>query len=160
MDKSAKLEYDPQTRGLAGQWGKWKGAACLAGECDGKVVCRGYCASHYNKKKWADGSRPPSANPESRRAAHIKHRYGLTAEEHAGLVAAQGGKCAVCGEHPARTPGHWNDGLCVDHCHDSSKVRGLLCNNCNIAIGHTRTERVALAMAEYFRIHDGPGRQY
>ena len=154
MDTNTKLDYSPQNRGLVGQRGKWKDAVCLAGECGGKVVCRGYCASHYNKKKWADGYRPPSVNPVSRRAAHVKHRYGLTPEGYASLLDAQGGVCAICRDEVAeRSPTHWRSGLCVDHCHDTDKVRGLLCNDCNAGVGHARTERNALAMAEYLRIH-------
>ncbi len=40
----------------------------------------------------------------------------------------QGGACAICRRRPARR-------LCIDHCHATRKVRGLLCDNCNIALG-------------------------
>ena len=156
MDKSAKPDYSPQNRGLAAQWGKWKGVVCAAEGCVEPAKCRGLCARHYNKQKWADGSRPPSVNPVSRRNAHLKHRYGITTDEYDAFLLAQGGVCGICGKLPGDDqPHHWKGKLAVDHCHDSGKVRGLLCNDCNAGIGHLGTERVALAAAEYLRLHAG-----
>ena len=42
------------------------------------------------------------------------------------LVAAQDGKCGLCGE---RRP------LAVDHCHATRTIRGMLCGRCNRGIG-------------------------
>lgn len=53
-------------------------------------------------------------------------RYGLTANELRVLIDEQGDACAICGTPP--TPGR---GLCVDHCHTTGVVRGLLCSRCN-----------------------------
>ncbi|MFJ5066549.1 endonuclease VII domain-containing protein [Kitasatospora sp. NPDC088556] len=50
--------------------------------------------------------------------------YGLTSEEYAALLAAQGGRCAICQETRRRN-------LAVDHCHRTEAIRGLLCNRCN-----------------------------
>lgn len=159
MGKDEKPEYGPQNRSLGGQWGKWRGVTCASGECGRPAVCRGLCASHYNKQKWSDGHRPPSVNPASRRNAHLKHRYGLAAGEYDKLLAAQSGVCAICKKPPAEAhegkPRHWRDLLAVDHCHETDKVRGLLCNNCNAGIGHLGTESVALAAARYLRFHAG-----
>lgn len=156
MGKDTKPDYGPQNRGLAGKWGKWKGVACSVEGCGQPAKCRGLCPSHYNKQKWADGHRPPSVNPESRRGAHLKHRYGITLAEYNQLLTQQGGVCGVCGEPPGDgQPHHWKNKLAVDHCHDTGKVRGLLCNDCNAGIGHLGTESVALAAARYLRLHSG-----
>lgn len=142
------------SRNLPGQWGKWKGSVCAWEGCDKPVVCRGYCASHYNKKRWADGVRPPSVNKGARRAAHLKYRYGITPQEYKRLFDEQGGKCAVCGEPPGdNVRAHWGGKLCVDHCHDTGKVRALLCNDCNLVVGYAKTAEVALAAADYIRLH-------
>jgi hypothetical protein len=50
------------------------------------------------------------------------------------MLAAQNERCGCCGTH---TPGHKGK-FVVDHCHLSGKVRGLLCNNCNQALGLMR----------------------
>lgn len=156
MDEGTKPEYSPKNRNLKGQWGKWKGVTCSTAGCAEPVSCRGLCASHYNKQKWADGARPPSVNPTSRRNAHLKHRYGITLDEYNLMFLQQGGICAICGKPPGPDlPHHWKNKLAVDHCHATGKVRGLLCNDCNAGIGHLGTERVALAAAEYLRLHAG-----
>ncbi|MFE1789575.1 endonuclease VII domain-containing protein [Streptomyces sp. NPDC059525] len=60
------------------------------------------------------------------RAAHLKRAYGMTEAERDEMVAAQGGLCCICLKAPA---------VHVDHCHETGRVRGVLCFNCNSAIG-------------------------
>lgn len=162
VDQAERLDYGPQNCHRPGQWGKWRGVLCAVDECNEPVSCRGFCKSHYSKKKAADGHRPPSATPANFRRARIKHRYGITADEYDGLLAAQDGKCAVCGQPPSdrNTRAHWSGKLCIDHDHTTGAVRGLLCNDCNLAIGYARSEATARAMVKYFRLHNGPDRQH
>ena len=60
----------------------------------------------------------------------IKYRYGIDITEYDKLFKQQHGKCAICGKPPARTK------LGIDHNHNTKKVRGLLCNKCNRALGY------------------------
>ena len=155
MGTTERLDYSPQNRNLEGQWGKWKGKACLVEGCSKKVVCRGYCSTHYNKKRWADGHRSPSNNPESNRKSRLKYYYGITHEEYDKMFASQDGKCAICKQFPTKNVrAHWGGKLCVDHCHETGKVRGLLCNDCNLAIGYAKSEENLFAMVEYIRLHN------
>ncbi|MGV1006784.1 MAG: endonuclease VII domain-containing protein [Candidatus Nanopelagicales bacterium] len=72
--------------------------------------------------------------------------YGLREGERAALLAAQGGKCAICGWLTGRRA------RVVDHDHGSGEVRGLLCNLCNRVIGFYRDRsRVFECFAEYLR---------
>jgi hypothetical protein len=64
---------------------------------------------------------------EGRRARRWK-KYGLGAADYRRMLAAQGGVCAICRRKAKR----W---LCVDHCHETQQVRGLLCDKCNTALG-------------------------
>lgn len=109
--------------------------------------------SHYNKARWKDGVRPPSVNATARREAHLRHRYGIDLAHYEKMLSDQGGVCAVCKQPPSRenTRAHWAGKLCVDHCHDSTKVRGLLCNDCNLAVGYGKTEAILRAAADYLR---------
>lgn len=58
--------------------------------------------------------------------------YGITHEEYAAILAAQGGGCGICGSTKA---GGRRSRLAVDHCHETGEVRGILCDNCNRALG-------------------------
>lgn len=71
------------------------------------------------------------------------------------MVEAQHGLCAVCGEPPngENTRAHWGGKLCVDHDHDTEKIRGLLCNDCNLAVGYGKTPEKLRAAAEYLQRH-------
>lgn len=67
-------------------------------------------------------------NKKSLRLDSVRRLYGLTREEYLHIHQKQHGKCAICARIPSKT-------LCVDHCHETKVVRGLLCNQCNSAIG-------------------------
>lgn len=71
-------------------------------------------------------------------------RYKITREDYDRLVAEQGGRCGVCGCECSE-----RDVLSVDHCHESNRIRGLLCSACNRAVGllGDRVETVAAALA-------------
>lgn len=71
----------------------------------------------------------------SRRGYHVARRYGITVEAYEALVAKHQGLCAICGNEQKPTASG-RDGLRVDHCHTTGKVRGLLCVNCNWLVGH------------------------
>jgi hypothetical protein len=105
--------------------------------------------------KWPAHPRPITPAPVLRERAAIKSRinkYGVTADDYAKLLVAQGGLCAICRQpetvvsrytHRVRT-------LSVDHCHTTHRVRGLLCARCNSAIGLARENAdVCRAMAVY-----------
>lgn len=64
----------------------------------------------------------------------LRHDYGITLEEYNRLIDKQNGLCAICG-NPPKGGSPTNQRLHVDHDHTTGKVRGLLCKNCNTAIG-------------------------
>lgn len=69
------------------------------------------------------------------RDIRYKESYGISLEDYDKILEKQGNKCACCGSTEAsKSPGKWAN-FCVDHCHLTGKVRGLLCNSCNIGIG-------------------------
>lgn len=79
----------------------------------------------------------------------LQRDYGLTRDEYEAMHEAQGGLCAIC-----RRPQGSNRELAVDHCHDTGRVRGLLCWNCNSAIGLLGdTFKGIIAAVEYLRPH-------
>lgn len=80
---------------------------------------------------------------EQRRDAVLRREYGITLEQYNELLSAQGGRCAIC---RADAPGRGKT-FVVDHCHASGRVRGLLCNGCNVGLGHFRDDPESLAAA-------------
>ena len=65
----------------------------------------------------------------------LKRMYGITSEIYDELLTRQNGKCKICQRHVSEVSNKHKKNLCVDHCHDTGKIRGLLCDKCNRAIG-------------------------
>src|SRR5207248_1961528 len=79
-----------------------------------------------------------------------KRVFGLTLQERDTIIERQDGKCAICGQVPRLSDKPQNgrrDALCVDHCHRSGKVRGLLCDDCNRGLGSFKDDVTTLRRA-------------
>jgi len=66
----------------------------------------------------------------------LKRAYGISYQEYLTILEVQQNSCAICGvdqEDVSRA-------FAVDHCHDTGKIRGLLCSNCNTGIGNLRDD--------------------
>lgn len=89
-------------------------------------------------------------NPEKHKSWQQKHmekegelypmkaaarRRKITLNYYQELIAKQNNKCAICDQEETRMHNGKLTRLCIDHCHSSGKVRGLLCHACNTAIG-------------------------
>lgn len=69
---------------------------------------------------------------KNQRKAELKYRYKLSWDDYQGLITKQEGRCAIC---DTEAP------LVVDHCHETKRVRGLLCNACNVGIGFLKEDK-------------------
>jgi Recombination endonuclease VII len=69
---------------------------------------------------------------ETRRKTGLRKNYGMTIEQYDKLIIAQNYQCAICGDKQE------DKRLCVDHCHLTGRIRGLLCSRCNQGIGLLR----------------------
>lgn len=87
------------------------------------------------------GDRGKSAKSQER-ALKYRTRYGITIEDYETLSQQQDGRCALCGGLPRGTKR-----LHVDHCHETGRVRGLLCIGCNRALGALGDSPEGLARA-------------
>jgi len=85
------------------------------------------------------------------RRSRLARQYGITIEEYDYRFAAQDGCCALCLQM-------FTSRVCVDHDHETGKVRALLCINCNAALGKLRDDPVLIRRAadyvERFRLVD------
>jgi uncharacterized CHY-type Zn-finger protein len=70
------------------------------------------------------------------RDTYLRRKYGIGIAEYEALLAKQGGGCALCGVRPEDlTAGRYRTYLHVDHCHETGRVRGLLCPEHNLLLG-------------------------
>lgn len=83
------------------------------------------------------------------RHTRLKRKYGLTPDQYNQMLVSQNYQCKICGitaEQERYGTFH------VDHDHQTGKVRGLLCHNCNMGLGHYQDDpqlcRVAAAYLE------------
>lgn len=65
---------------------------------------------------------------------HLKATYGITRKEYLEMFIKQGGCCKICGTHQLELTKR----LAVDHCHSTNKIRGLLCQPCNLMLGGSK----------------------
>lgn len=98
--------------------------------------------------KSAEIFRKPETSAARKKAYRKYHRfnlYGITEDAYNRMVEQQGGKCKICDVLTEK--------LCIDHCHDTGRVRGLLCNRCNVGIGYFRDDAILMEKAiGYLRI--------
>ena len=64
----------------------------------------------------------------------------MTVKRYDELFAQQNESCAVCKEHQSV----FKRSLCVDHDHATGIVRGLLCDNCNRALGYLKESKLIM----------------
>ncbi|ADF42419.1 endonuclease VII [Synechococcus phage S-CBS2] len=108
-----------------------------------KSYCKS-CASEKSKE-WRTRNR---ANARKHKCGQLRRDYGITLEQYEEMDQKQGGVCSICSSRPGSRR------LSVDHCHSTGKVRGLLCSNCNTAIGLLGDNRAILQAAiTYLEAH-------
>lgn len=106
------------------------------------------------RKKYKDMTEEERSRYRESRRKQKLFEYGLTEEDYYRIYGEQKGVCAIC-KLPETT--RWKRGgrsgirkLAVDHNHDTAEVRGLLCLNCNLAIGLVKENPDRLRnMADY-----------
>jgi len=73
----------------------------------------------------------------------LRKNYGITIDDYNKMFEEQNGCCKLCGRHQSEQKFR----LCVDHNHETGRVRGLLCTRCNVGLGYY--ERFSLKIITY-----------
>jgi recombination endonuclease VII len=115
------------------------------------------------EKRWRD--RNPDkvkAKNDKINAARTSESYrmynvlkkGLTQDQYNAMLEQQGGGCILCG---ARSPGKIKKHFCIDHDHKTDRIRGLLCDACNRALGLFKDNpEILRRAAAYVEAHRAP----
>jgi len=115
-----------------------------------------YCRSCHNKMQREKYNSDPSEklkrqlrerkrksiNPLAKKDSELRRLYGITINEYLTMLSKQGEFCKNC-KQECKT----KLSLSVDHDHKSGKIRGLLCNRCNRAIGMFEDNKELLRLA-------------
>jgi hypothetical protein len=108
---------------------------------------RNDCRQCQNKQTRISAKKRQEANPElfkqTVRERSLKFNYGITLYDYNKLLVLQDGRCAICG---TTQPGHYKP-FYIDHDHNTDKIRGLLCRNCNLMLGHAQDDPGILKQA-------------
>jgi len=107
---------------------------------------RGHKSGHSERTRFLsnDRRRVRRALEPDYRDGERARRYGLSLADYRALQARQGNACAICRKVTRA--------LCIDHCHVTGRVRGLLCRSCNSALGfYADDPRLLCAALAYLR---------
>jgi hypothetical protein len=100
--------------------------------------------AEYNRQRYEANPEPAKTRARMRRELFpdivknesLMHHYGITLDQYHERLAAQGGRCAICGVDNSQNKRHKY--FHVDHDHATGVVRGLLCGPCNAGLGYFR----------------------
>jgi len=112
-----------------------------------------------NAKKHAERSKQYRLlHPDRRRNVILKNKYGITLEQFNEILMTQNGVCACCKKPETKINNQTKkvQPLSVDHCHETGKVRGLLCDVCNTTLGKIKENISTLgSMIDYLLKNKG-----
>ena len=109
------------------------------------------CKDCMNKRD-AEYRKTEKYRRKVRRNKWKQQGINITYEQYEEMVESQNGRCAIC----KTDVNQFDKGFCVDHCHDTGKIRGLLCTSCNMGIGNLKDSAVLLRRAaDYLESHHG-----
>lgn len=113
--------------------------------CGASYQPKGRRISFYCSQKCKEAERKESGQG---REQHLLRKYGISAADYDRMLADQGGGCALCGVTPDElTSGRYRTFLHVDHCHETGRVRGLLCPDHNLLLGKWQHDPALLRRA-------------
>jgi len=117
---------------------------------DGKS---GRCKSCLNTSNRRSQAKTPDVFDEQRRLSWLTRNYGITTNDYNSMVVNQDDKCGICERQDKGTRRkYW----CVDHCHTTGRVRGLLCATCNKSLGQLGDTVESLQKAITYLKHTKP----
>ena len=107
------------------------------------------CATSKSRS-WHLNNKDNPKYKEARQDTYFKTKYNLSSEEREKILKDQDNACAIC-----QTPLQFEGTLThTDHCHETGRVRGILCTNCNRGLGHFKDNINNLKNAIFYLEHN------
>jgi hypothetical protein len=123
--------------------------SCVEPNCNQVARARGpecrkcYMRKYQKARRIGNGFTP-------KRDEVLRYNYGITYWDFERMLRDQSGRCAIC--CTSEPGGPWNT-LNVDHCHETGRVRGLLCYRCNVGLGYFQDDPSRLLAAQDYITH-------
>lgn len=120
------------------------------------IVCREWrkrsTRRHYLHRRDSFIKQDRAQNPDKYYFYYVKCSYGVTQDEYYKLLKSQGNCCAICESHfPAVNKGKKSVvHFFIDHDHETGIIRGLLCDDCNLALGRFKDSPELLRKAAHY----------
>ncbi len=84
-------------------------------------------------------------HPDTYTNSQLKYKFGITLDQFNEMAKAQNNTCLIC-----QQPEVNGNRLSVDHCHKTGKIRGLLCDGCNVGLGRFKDSPELLEKARRY----------
>ena len=97
-----------------------------------KIYCSKECYTKFSKRKYYQNNKDKWSECWKKRTTNRRiKQFGINEEKYNKMVEKVNNRCEICGKHTKEL----KKSLCIDHDHNTGKIRGLLCSDCNVAIG-------------------------
>ena len=101
-------------------------------------LCQRSYSNTYRKNNKEKANLSTNAWLKENKEWHFKQKqcskFGISVEQYNEILLRQDFKCAICSKHR----NEFKISFAIDHCHLTGKIRGLLCKNCNLLLGHAK----------------------
>lgn len=107
-------------------------AACKP--CRNRLRRESKVAKEYTKKTWKNRD--------------LLRKFNITEEQYTQMLLLQNNKCKICQVDASQLERR----LAVDHCHVHGNIRGLLCRDCNVALGLFKDSKEVISKATQYLV--------
>jgi len=119
------------------QFGKYK---TNAGKSHYRRICNS-CRRSNSQKRYKENPAVRKRMKHTAKAWRAKKTYGISLERYEELVNHKDSVCKICNKNQS------NSTLNLDHCHITGRIRGVLCWDCNTALGKFKDDINLLTQA-------------
>ena len=116
-----------------------------------------YSSKFCSKKCYLKATYKNTREQQLSKDFQLQKMYGISLNTYIEMLKDQQGVCAICKQPETQIHKKTNSimHLSVDHCHETGKVRGLLCKKCNMALGLLQDSLELIRNTEQYLLERG-----